>query len=254
ATLASPMIPGRRSFPKKKFGQRSGAFSRSSICASSVSIRWRKVECGSSAGRALCGGLIKALPPDGWEDADVQPGRRGRISDLILWIGNMPRLPLPQILERLELTYGKPKRPQLTDPWLLVLWENVAYLATDERRAEAFAALKKRVGTKPEQILAASEEMLAEIASHGILAEQRPEKLRRCARIAIEEFDGDLRQVLKWPLPRARRALQKFPGIGEPGAEKILLFARAHPILGLESNAVRVLLRLGFGEENKNYA
>jgi len=56
------------------------------------------------------------------------------------------------------------------------------------------------------------------------------------------------------PLPKARKALQKFPGIGEPGAEKILLFSKTYPVLALESNGLRVLVRLGFGEEKKNYA
>jgi endonuclease III len=70
----------------------------------------------------------------------------------------------------------------------------------------------------------------------------------------MNEFDGDVRSALKLPLPKARKALQKFPGIGEPGAEKILLFTRSYPVLGLESNGLRVLLRLGFGEEKKNYS
>ena len=42
--------------------------------------------------------------------------------------------------------------------------------------------------------------------------------------------------------------------IGEPGAEKILLFARSHAVLGLESNGVRVLTRLGVVQEAKSYS
>jgi endonuclease-3 len=71
---------------------------------------------------------------------------------------------------------------------------------------------------------------------------------------AREDFDGDLRPVLKLPLSKAKKAFQKFPGIGEPGAEKILLFTRSYPVLALESNGLRVPLRLGFGEEKKSYS
>ena len=46
----------------------------------------------------------------------------------------------------------------------------------------------------------------------------------------------------------------QFPSIGEPGAEKILLFARVYPVLGLDSNGVRVLTRLGLVVEAKSYA
>jgi endonuclease-3 len=55
-------------------------------------------------------------------------------------------------------------------------------------------------------------------------------------------------------LAQAKKALQKFPSIGAPGAEKILLFTRTYAVLALESNGLRVLLRLGFAEERKNYA
>ena len=151
-------------------------------------------------------------------------------------------------------TIGKQKPPKLDGPWEMILWENVAYLADDDRRQEAFQILKKRIGTEPAQILSASDEALLEVTRHGIMPEQFAEKLRKCANLVLEEFDGDLRPVLKLPFPKAKKALQKFPGIGEPGAEKILLFSRTDPVLALESNGLRVLLRLGFGEEKKSYS
>jgi len=80
------------------------------------------------------------------------------------------------------------------------------------------------------------------------------EKLRRSAEIALEAFGGDLRPILRLPLAQAKKALKKFPAIGDPGAEKILLFCRAYPALALESNGLRVLLRLGYGEEKPNYS
>jgi endonuclease-3 len=166
----------------------------------------------------------------------------------------MPRVSLPQVVDLLKARYGQPKVPRLGGPWEMILWENVAYLADDDRRQEAFQTLKKRVGTEPAQILSASNDALLEVTGHGILADQFAVKLRKCAKIALEEFDGDLRPVLKLPLPKAKKALQRFPGIGEPGAEKILLFSRTYPVLALESNGLRVLLRLGFGEEKKSYA
>jgi endonuclease-3 len=166
----------------------------------------------------------------------------------------MTRIPLLQVVERLKAHYGQPKEPKLAGPWEMILWENVAYLADDERRRQAFQTLKRRVGTEPERIQSASDEALLEATRHGILADQFAKKLRKCAQIALEEFDGDLRPVLKLPLAKAKKALQKFPGIGDPGAEKILLFSRTYPALALESNGLRVLLRLGFGEEKKSYS
>jgi endonuclease III len=111
------------------------------------------------------------------------------------------------------------------------------------------------VGTRPHEILAAGNEALLKVAQlGGMQPERRAARLRELALIAMNEFAGDLTPALKLPLPKARKALQKFPSIGEPSAEKILLFTRSYPVLGLDSNGLRVLLRLGFGEEKKNYS
>ncbi|HBB97633.1 MAG TPA: hypothetical protein DC054_19805 [Blastocatellia bacterium] len=162
---------------------------------------------------------------------------------------------LSKLIARLAKFYGKPKPPLTTDPFELILFESVAYLVTDERRAEAFELLRKTVGTKPHQILAATNNALLRVAElGGMQPEKRAARLREIALIAMNEFGGDLSEALQLPLTKAKKALQKFPSIGEPSAEKFLLFTRSYPVLGLDSNGLRVLLRLGFGEEKKNYS
>ena len=135
----------------------------------------------------------------------------------------------------------------------MILLENAGYPVSDERR-EAAKLLRKQAGTKPHEILAVHQRSFAGSATrrHGC-GKARQSITRNCLN-RHDEFAGDLNEILKLPLPKAKQALRKFPGIGEPGAEKILLFTRAYPVLGLDSNGLRVLLRLGFGEEKKNYS
>jgi endonuclease III len=159
-----------------------------------------------------------------------------------------------RLVDKLQQHYGSPAPPPSTDPLELIIWENVAYLANDKRRAEAFAILKRTIGTRPEQILGAQHSALAAIGKAGILPDLSAEKLLTIAKIAYEEFDSDLSAVLKKPLPHARKTLKRFPSIGDPGAEKILLFTRAYPVMALDSNGLRVLCRVGFAEEQKNYS
>ncbi len=147
-----------------------------------------------------------------------------------------------------------PRRPLRPIHSNLSFWENIAYLANDERRGEAFAKLKEGIGTTPEAILAAKHSSLAAIGKAGILPDVSAEKLLTIARIAYEEFDSDLGSVLKKPLPQAKKALKRFPSIGDPSAEKILLFTQSYPVMALESNGLRVLCRVGFAEEQKNYS
>lgn len=165
----------------------------------------------------------------------------------------MARPTLTRIIAILQKRYGRPKPPP-GDPWRLILRENVAYLADDSRREAAFRKLRSTVGTDPQEILKASERDLLAVTRHGILPGQFAEKLRDCARLAARTFGGDLAPVLRQPPAEAIRILRRFPGIGEPGAEKILLFAGALPVLALDSNGLRALVRVGFGRESSSYS
>src|SRR2546423_10974593 len=148
---------------------------------------------------------------------------------------------LSKLIARLAKFYGKPKPPITTGPFELILFESVAYLVTDERRAEAFELLRKTVGTKPHQILAAANNALLRVTElGGMQPEKRAGRLREIALIAMNEFGGDLSEALQLPLPKATKALQKFPSIGEPSSEKFLPFTRSYPALGPDSNGLRV--------------
>ena len=161
---------------------------------------------------------------------------------------------LRKIIPLLRRHYGPALPAMPSDPFELILWENVAYLADDARRRRAFDLLRRTVGTRPGEILAAKPAALRAVTKHGILPVKFAAKLKDAARIAREQFGGDLAEVVRRPLPEAKRALRKFPGIGEPGAEKILLFSRRHAFLAPDSNALRVLARLGLVAAKLSYA
>ena len=156
------------------------------------------------------------------------------------------RLRLAEVLKALVALHGKPKKPVPTTPFEWVLWENVAYLVDDERRAQAFAALGKRTRFDPARIASASAESLLEATRlGGMHPEARVDRLKEIAELALELGEGALESA---------EALMRFPSIGAPGAQKILMACGKGKALALESNGLRVLLRLGFGAESKNYA
>src|SRR5262249_29739073 len=61
---------------------------------------------------------------------------------------------LQRLLARLHESFGAPAAPPLPTVLAHMLWENVAYLVDDERRAQAFAALEAATGLQPERVLA----------------------------------------------------------------------------------------------------
>jgi hypothetical protein len=147
-------------------------------------------------------------------------------------VGHVP--PLDVLLDVLESAAGPAAPLPSTDAWELVLAENVAYLVDDQRRGDAMGRLRRLVGIEPEQILAAPEDVLLQAVT-GMQPAARVARLRRCAELAVAGAP--------WT-----------PGIGKPGAERIALFTGTRAVLALDSNALRVLVRLGYGDPGSAYA
>ena len=78
----------------------------------------------------------------------------------------------------------------------------------------------------------------------------RADKLLEAARLATETGLVELRKLAKEGGPAARKVLKRFPGIGEPGADRLLLAAGSAVTLAPESNGLRVLVRIGFATED----
>jgi endonuclease III len=160
---------------------------------------------------------------------------------------------LAQTLDELAPLYAPPA--PLTDPLALIVWENVGYLIPDERRQPLFDELADRVGLTSARLADAPEPVLLDIASRGgMRPADRVERLRSIGRIALEA-GGDLAQALKDAGPaKTRTILKRFPGIADPGVDKILLFTGLEARPALESNGVRALVRLGYASEGAAYA
>ena len=163
-------------------------------------------------------------------------------------------LPFARLIDRLANLYGEPAPPPVTEPFAMILWENVAYLANDTKRAEAFEELRSKVGLTPAAIRKTTDDVLLAIGSKVIVAAGTVEKLRTAAEIARDSFHDDLAPILDKALSAAKKDLRKFPAIGEPAAEKILLFNQRSPILAMDSNALRVLVRIGYAPDHRNYS
>jgi endonuclease III len=158
------------------------------------------------------------------------------------------------LTERLKRYYGAPELPPAHGPFELILWENACYLLPDSRRAEVFEALKSQVGLTPQAVLNADPAKLLPLARRGgMRPETRVFRWRETARITLDQFGGDLDGAMKLPYKEAKKALKQFPNIGDPAAEKILLYCGVSGELPLDSNGLRVLTRVGFGRELKSY-
>ena len=159
------------------------------------------------------------------------------------------------VIERLRKYYGEPAVPPALGPFELILWENVAYLLPDERRLEVFNTLRTQVGLNADALENAPDAVLLPIAIRGgMRPAMRVFRWKQIAQITLAQFGGNLDSILHSPYDEDRKALKQFPNISDHGAERILLLCGIANGLPLESNGLRVLGRLGWGQPQKNYA
>jgi endonuclease-3 len=162
----------------------------------------------------------------------------------------------PDLLETVETLRCHHQLPVLpTDPFQLVLWENMGGMITDAQRTALFADFARLIGFAPGAILAGDPVLLLSLAKRGGMRPKvRVERWQMCAAIVIEQCAGDLAATLRaLPVKSARTLLKRFPVIGEPGADKILLFSGIAPRPSIDTNGLRSLVRLGFFPQQRSY-
>jgi endonuclease-3 len=161
---------------------------------------------------------------------------------------------LVAILEHLSRIHSFEEPP--TDALGLILRENIGYLIDDRRRDELFGEFGRRVGLDPAKFARAPDALLLDIARRGgMRPATRVERWRRIAEIVLSECSGNLDSRLRaLPIAKARALLKRFPSIGDPGADRILLFCGLDARPALDSNGLRVLVRLGLVTAGASYA
>ncbi len=162
-----------------------------------------------------------------------------------------PALPLRVYVDRLRGLYGRPKRPIPSGPFEWIIWEHVAAVPDDEQRALVFRTLRQKIGTTPQAILRTPKpRMLELLAPGGPNPGARLARLHEAAELMIEIGLARVRTLVRESPVEAKKLLKRFTGIGESGADRILLFCRTQAALAPDANGMRVLGRLGYGKPN----
>jgi endonuclease III len=163
-------------------------------------------------------------------------------------------LSIPDLLDRLETHHG-PQQPRWpVDPYEFLVWWHCGYPASDAACSRGWDALRRTFGADPDKILAAPLAKLTDaLKGSGMFPEVRAAYLKEIAQRVLSEFGGDLRAALVAMGDKARKALKSFHSIADPGADRILLFARIAPIAAVPSNGTQVLARICTGTDSVTY-
>jgi endonuclease III len=163
-------------------------------------------------------------------------------------------LEVVEVLDKLEQCHGPQEPCWPVEPYEFLIWWHCGYPASDVTCARGWDALKKRVGIGPRQILGARQTNLADaLKAGGMVPELRAMRLQEIASRVENEFGGDLSSGLSGRIEDVRKILKRFPGIADPGADRILLFGHLKAVAAVPSNCPQVLVRIQSGLERENY-
>jgi endonuclease III len=162
---------------------------------------------------------------------------------------------ISDLLDSLESNYGVLDPAAPTDPYEFLIWWHCGYPASEERCSKGWTALTREVGIAPKHIAnAATAKLVRALKAGGMVPDLRAARLKEIAARVQEEYGGDLRSALsRLSAPQARKALKAFPGIGNPGTDRILLFSRLSPVAAVPSACPYVLVRVLQGPEGPKY-
>lgn len=160
-----------------------------------------------------------------------------------------------RILDTLESFHGAQTAQWPTDPYQFLVWWHCGYPPSEERCSRGWESLNEEIGTSPEKLLQTpSSKLTRALKAGGIVPELRAGRLKEIAQTIQERFGGDLLSALsRLPVAQVRATLKKFPGIGDPGADRIILFGGIAPVPAVPSSCPQVLVRIESGEPRETY-
>ncbi|MCX6677385.1 MAG: endonuclease III [Methanothrix sp.] len=149
----------------------------------------------------------------------------------------------------LEKEYGVPE-PKEIDPVDLLVMTILSQNTSDTNSLRAFALLKSTFAGY-EEILAASDEAVADAIRAGGLAEIKARRIKE-ALVRIKQDAGaiSLSFLADMGKEEAMQYLLSLPGVGPKTASVVLLFAFSMPFLPVDTHVYRLSQRLGLVAED----
>src|SRR5262249_25404399 len=132
-------------------------------------------------------------------------------------------------------------------PFALFVWDVLSFKATPQKRALAFAALKRHRALTPDSMSKLAQKKLEDsVRLAGPPFEQRLRALR--TGVSVFQHHSQLRKMRKEPLPVAQESLGVLPHMADGDADRMLLFAGGHRVLPMDAGTARVVRRLGYAD------
>ncbi|KXB00306.1 hypothetical protein AKJ47_00865 [candidate division MSBL1 archaeon SCGC-AAA261G05] len=151
-----------------------------------------------------------------------------------------------EILDRLKASLELWEYPY-RDPFRVLVATVLSQNTNWQNAKRAYDALLTELPT-PKKLSEASLREIQKLIKPAGLHKNKSRALKEIAQIIQEEYEGDLRQVLRKPIEEAREELTSLSGVGSKTADCVLLFAGGRDVLPVDTHVARTSKRLGFAD------
>jgi len=159
-----------------------------------------------------------------------------------------------KILRTLQKTFTSPKSiTSNRNPFKTLIVTIISQNTAGKNTAKAFENLSKQFQITPEALANAETNKIEECLKVAGLYRNKAKTIKQVSEIIMENFQGDLTQVLSMPFEEARKALLQLPGVGPKTADVVLLFCAETPTIPVDTHVNRVSKRLGLAPKNGDY-
>jgi len=126
--------------------------------------------------------------------------------------------------------------------------------STDRSAGRAFEKLEEAIGgISPEKLSAAPVQRIRNAIAMGGLQWHKAPALRQLSRTILEQYAGDLDQILSKPFDEARELLMDLPQVGPKTADVLLVTSAGQPTIPVDTHVDRVSRRLGLAPLKGGY-
>jgi endonuclease-3 len=140
------------------------------------------------------------------------------------------------------------------DPFKTLVVTILSQNSTDRSAIRAFEKLEKSIGEiSPENLATTPVQRIRNSIAIGGLQWHKAPALKQLSRTILEQYAGDLDQILSKPFDEARELLMDLPQVGPKTADVLLVTSTGQPTIPVDTHVNRVSRRLGLAPLKGGY-
>jgi len=163
---------------------------------------------------------------------------------------NQKEVLIREVIERLELVYGQPRRIARFDPMDELVSCIMSQHTSDANSFPAFTRLKETFSSW-DKVVEAGPERVADVIRKAGLANQKAKSIIACLnQIYDRTGQYSIEHLRQLPTMEARKWLMDLPGVGPKTASIVLCFSMGRETIPVDTHIYRVSWRIGIIPED----